>query len=62
MPRGLLYALKKSAIKMWHFDGENKPGFAKYTRSVYLAYIRSIPAKIYRIDPELFGKHYGVKN
>jgi len=46
---------------MWHFDGENKSGFTKLTRSVYLAYIRSIPAKIYCIDVEVFAWFYRVK-
>ena len=40
---------------MWHFDGENKPGFAKYTPGVYLAYSWCTLAKIYRIGYELFG-------
>ena len=53
--------LKKSDIKMWRFDGENKPGFAKLTRSVYLVYTRSILAKIYHIDYEPFVTHYRGK-
>ena len=48
---------------MWHFDGENKPGFAKYTRSVYSVYTRRIPAKIYCIEREPFGWLFrGKKN
>ena len=43
------------------FDGENKSGFAKGTRSVTLRYIRSTFTKIYRIEPELFGWFYSVK-
>ena len=46
---------------MWHFDGENKPGFAKLTRSVYLVYTGSIVAKVYGIDIELFSWFYRVK-
>ena len=44
------------------FDGENKPGFAKGTRSVTLRYIRSNATKFYRIEPELFmAKKQGKK-
>jgi len=46
---------------MWHFDDENKPGFAKYTPGVYLGYTTCILAKIYHIDFELFGWFFRVK-
>ena len=36
------------------FYGENKPGFAKGTRSVTLRYIRSAVTKFYCTDPERF--------
>jgi len=43
------------------FDGENKSGFAKGTRSVTLRYTTSTFTKTYRIEPELFGWFYRVK-
>ena len=60
MPRGM--PLKIATIKIWHFDGENKLGFANGTHSVTLRYTMSYLTKIYRIEVELFGLLYRVKN
>jgi len=46
---------------MWQFAAENKPGFAKGTRSVTWRYTTSYVTKIYRIEVEVFAVFYRLK-